>query len=109
MNEEQKVAYVAYTNSDLTEGKGHDVPIAVCEIEATARRLARKQYVQGTDGPVRRCTLYSHNGYWYAPTAVVKPTEEDKRAQASIDVKAAAEAKAKAAGLSDEEIAALRR
>jgi hypothetical protein len=47
---EKRTVWVAYTNTDCTEGRGYDVPIAVCAAEATAVRLARKQYVQGSDG-----------------------------------------------------------
>jgi hypothetical protein len=50
---EKRTIWVAYTNTDCTEGRGRDVPIAFCAAEATAIRLARKKYVQGSDGPVR--------------------------------------------------------
>ena len=49
----RKTAWVAYTNTDCTEGRGYDIPIAACELEVTARRLARGRHVQGSDGPVR--------------------------------------------------------
>lgn len=49
----KKTVWVAYTNTDCTEGRGYDIPIAVCELEVTARRLARGRHVQGSDGPVR--------------------------------------------------------
>lgn len=107
---EKRTVWVAYTNTDCTEGRGHDVPIAVCGAEATALRLARRQYVQGRDGPVRKMELISIDGKWYAPSAaiaVIEPTREDVAAQVAIDAKREAIAKAKAAGLTDADLAAL--
>jgi hypothetical protein len=107
---EKRTVWVAYTNTDLTEGRGHDVPIAVCSAEATALRMAHKQYVQGSDGPVRSMELVKIDGKWYAPSPainVVEPTREDVAAQAAIDAKRDAVAKAKAAGLTDADLLAL--
>jgi len=47
----QKV-YVVYVNSDLTEGRGFQYPIAICDNIYTARRLAKKKDVQGSDGSI---------------------------------------------------------
>ena len=107
---EKKTVWVAYTNTDCTEGRGHDVPIAVCAAEATATRLARKKYVQGNDGPVRTMELLKIDGNWYAPSAainLVEPSKEDVAAQAAIDAKREAMDKAKAAGLTDADLLAL--
>lgn len=95
---EKRTVWVAYTNTDCTEGRGHDVPIAVCAAEATALRLARKQYVQGSAGPVRTMELVKIDGKWYAPSValtVVEPDSEDIAAQAAIDAKREAVAKAR--------------
>lgn len=107
---DNKTLWVAYTNTDCTEGRGHDVPIAVCAAEATALRLARKQYVQGSDGPIRTMELVKIDGKWYAPIAaihVIDPTREDVAAQAAIDAKRSAMEKAKAAGMTDDDLRAL--
>ena len=72
-----------------------DVPIAVCAAEATAIRLARKRYVQGCDGPAHTAIV------------VIEPTREDIADQGMIDAKRNVMAKAKSAGLTDEELAAL--
>ena len=107
---EKRTVWVAYTNTDCTEGRGQDVPIAVCTTEATARRLARKRYVQGSDGPVRTMELVKIDGQWYAPEAVlhlIDPTREDMAAQSAIEAKRDAVAKAKAAGLTDADLLAL--
>lgn len=107
---EYRAVYVAYTNTDCTEGRGRDVPIAVCELETTAVRLAHKKYVQGSDGPVRMVELCKINGEWYAPLSavhIISPTREDEQKQARLDKARAVIAKAKAAGLTDDEIKAL--
>ena len=70
---EKRTIWVAYTNTDCNEGRGHDVPIAVCAAEATARRLARNRYVQGSNGPVRAMEMVKLDGKWYAPVAPNTP------------------------------------
>ena len=108
---ETKTVWVAYTNTDCTEGRGFDVPIAVCSMKATAIRLAKNRYVQGSDGPVREMQMVKIDGKWYAPGAavsVIDPTNEDVATQRRIDEQQAALERAKAAGLTDSDIAALR-
>ncbi len=107
---EKRTIWVAYSNTDCTEGRGRDVPIAFCASEVTAIRLARNRYVQGSDGPVRTMELVKIDGKWYAPSAaidVVEPTREDVAAQTAVDAKRAAMEKAKAAGLTDADLLAL--
>lgn len=102
-----KTVWVAYTNSDLNEGRGYDIPIATCEMEITAHRLARRQYVQGTNGPVRKTELIELDGKWYVPSAavdIVKPSKEDIAAQAKRDAVQAALFKAKDAGLTMDDL-----
>lgn len=111
MSTEERTLWVAYTNTDLTEGRGQQVPKHVCEMEATARRLAKGISVMGSDGEVCPVKLLVHDRKLYAPYSLVRavpPTPEDQRAQAKADAKEAAIAKAKAAGLSDADIKALR-
>jgi hypothetical protein len=108
---ETKTVYVAYSNTDLTEGRGRDYPIAVCEMKITAERLARKRYVQGSNGPVRSMQLVKIDGKWYAPgeaVNVIPPTKDDIAEQKRIDERNAILAKAKEAGLTDDEINLLR-
>ena len=45
--------YVAHRNSDLTEGRGHEVPFMVCDSAFLAERVAENQSTQGCDGTVR--------------------------------------------------------
>jgi hypothetical protein len=107
---EEKILYVAYTNTDCTEGRGTDVPIATCESEITAKRLAKRRYIQGSDGPVREISLLQHDGKWYAPLGcinIIPPSDEDKLEIAAIAAKNSAMDKARAAGLTDDDIKAL--
>jgi len=77
---EEKTVYVVYTNTDLTEGRGHEYPIAVCEMKSTARRLAHKKGVQGTDATVNESKSYLIRARWYGPVSMIKPSKEDVRA-----------------------------
>lgn len=111
MTTEERTLWVAYTNTDLTEGRGRQVLAHVCEMEATARRLAKGIGPMGTGGEVHPVKLLVHEGKLYVPyelARAVPPTPEDQQAQAKADAKEAALAKAKAAGLSDADIKALR-
>ena len=107
----RRTVWVAYTNTDCTEGRGYDMPIAVCLSEITARRLARGRYIQGSDGPVRAVDLLEINGEWRAPSTafnLIFPTREDEKEQARLDAKREAMEKARAAGLTDADLAALK-
>ena len=108
--------WVVWVNSDLTEGRGRLIPLAVCASEATARRLAKGRDTQGTNGVVDRwpavrvvrpATDSVMTRCVYGPVVVVPSSVEDDREQARLDARAAVVAKARAAGLSDEEIARL--
>lgn len=101
-------AFVAWTNTDLTEGRGWQIPLAVCETEATAIRLGKKGSIMGSDCAVTKVEVFRISGVWYGPIQLVRPSDEDKNEQSRIDARRAAIEKAKAAGLSDEDIAALR-
>ena len=107
-----KFVYVAYRyNADHTEGRGYDIPIAVCEIEATAIRLAKGRYIQGSNGPVRKVELVEVDGKFFCPdsaVSIIKPNSQDIEAQVKMDAKTAAIEKALAAGLTEDEISALK-
>ena len=108
---EVKPIWVAYTNSDCTEGRGYDVPLAVCEIEATARRLGKGKWVQGLDAPIRHLEMRKIDGEWYVPSCAVRihaPTKDDAKAEDAAKRRKAAIDRAKACGLTDDEIRELR-
>lgn len=75
--------YVVWTNSDLTEGRGAEYPLAICKTLSTAKRLAKGKYVQGTDCSITETTLYrirsEQHGYdnWFGPITLVEPSKED--------------------------------
>lgn len=106
---EHGTGYAVVSNSDLTEGRGYPVIIAVCEKKATAMRLAKGKSVQGSDADVVECPLYFlPGGRWgcsvYGPVSLVKPSKEDTQQQDLMDAKAAAVLAAVKAGLTPEQI-----
>lgn len=108
---ETKTVWVAYTNSDLTEGRGAQIPLAICELKSTAIRLGAREYVMGTNCPVYPTELVKVDGKWYAPRGLIQvlpPTDADVKAQAEYDAAEDAVGKALALGLTPEEIAAIR-
>jgi hypothetical protein len=103
------LGYVAWTNSDLTEGRGTEYPLAVCKVQATALRLGTKAYVQGSDCQVTPTMIFQLEGRWYGPIHLELPTVQDEAFQKVLDAKANAIAKAKAAGLTEKEIEAIQK
>ena len=100
--------WVAWTNTDLTEGRGYRYPLAVCESETTAARLGQKKYVMGSACPVtKEVAVRVHGSGWLVPGAIHPETAEDAKARAILEARRAVVEKAKAVGLTDEEIAAL--
>lgn len=99
--------FVAWTNTDCTEGRGWKVPLAICETMATAIRLGRRGSVQGSDCEIGEVDLYKINGLWYGPVQIHGTSPTDKAEQVKLDARKAALDKARAAGLTDDEIKAL--
>ncbi len=106
---EEKDVWVAWTNSDLTEGRGHIKVLAVCEMQATAKRLGAGKSVQGTDCNVTCETAVMLSGIWPCgewryPATVIPPTKEDEARQKKEDARDAALSKAIDLGLSAQDI-----
>ena len=102
-----EILWAVYTNSDLTEGRGREFVKHFCAFKATALRLAKRGYVQGSDCPVRSVEVFLLEGKRVLPASiiqVVKPTALDDEAQAAIDRRDAAIEKARAAGMTDDDI-----
>jgi len=110
--------FVVMTNTDLTEGRGEEYPLAVAKLMSTAKRLGHGEYVQGSDCRVVETfsLTVKIDGLIIklVPGRVISPTEEDvaedeieKEKLACIEKKEKALKKAKDLGLSDEDIAAL--
>ena len=92
-------------NTDNTEGRGKRVIKSYCETLSTAKRLGKKGYIQGSDCPIEKHTLYSWCGTpWLGPVAVEPPTVHDLKAQVILDELQGAIDKAKRAGLTDRQI-----
>lgn len=104
---ETKTIYVVWTNTDLTEGRGHQIPIAYAESATTAARLAMKRGVMGSDADVRPFDAVKHGGYWCAPVTIERPNDRDTAIDAVNARKAAALEKARQLGLTDDDLQAL--
>lgn len=104
--------WAVYTNSDLTEGRGRQFVQHFCRTEATAKRLAKRGYVQGTDCPVEPVKAVEFDGKYVLPMSLLKieePSKEDEIAAVRIDAHRAAIMRAKELGLTDDEIKSLRK
>lgn len=115
--EKVKNVWIVYTNTDLTEGRGHQYPKYVCENKFTAIRMAKNQGVQGCDAEVVQsiAVKLEGRGGWLAPVQIHSPHEDDRRKQEAEEhqqeiekQKAEIIEKAKALGLSDEDILKLK-
>ena len=109
MEDRSTNGWLVTRNEDLTEGRGRELVHAVCELEATARRLASGASVQGSDGPVTKVKIVIVDGIRYGPVTLIRPIDADVQEQKRLDAARAAEAKARQLGLSEEDLAALRR
>lgn len=107
---ENLTIWAVYSNDDLTEGRGRQYVKHLCKTEATARRLAKRGYVQGTDCPVEPKTALFIDGKYFLPTSIINivpPSAEDEAAQRRFDARNLALEKARSLGLTDEEIASI--
>lgn len=103
-------------NTDNNEGCGAEFPLVFCYLESTAQRLAKGRYVQGSDCPVEKVTARFIDGKWYFPGARIehgsdadrRREDELARKREAAERKEAALKKAFEAGLSLEDIDALR-
>lgn len=99
--------WAVYTNSDLTEGRGREYVKHFCKTKATAMRLAQRGYVQGTDCPVKPVLVLELDGKHVLPTSlinIVYPTAEDEATDARMVAAQKVLERARAAGLTDEDI-----
>lgn len=112
-----KEVFTVWTNTDLTEGRGDEFVFAFCEAEATAKRLAKGRSVMGSDSNITKEKMLLIDNTWYAPYGngfITHPTyddiEEEKKLKKEREAKMLREKildKARALGLTNEEIAAL--
>lgn len=103
--------YVVFTNTDLTEGRGRQVPLYVCKRYTTAVRMSKKKGVMGSDAVVHEVTCKNIDGQLYMPVNCVDvflPTKEDVVEDDKRVRREQAIAKAMELGLSKEDIEALK-
>ena len=82
--------WIAWSNTDLSEGRGVEYPKYVCKIEATAKRLSKKLSVMGCDGAVTELPLISvyipgKGSRMYGPIYLQAATQEDFLEQKRLD------------------------
>ena len=106
--EDVKTVYVAWINSDTTEGRGRLIPLHVCDSISSAKRLGAGKNVQGSNADVTPHVAIKVNGHWYAPCRIYTPSIEDDANDKALDMRNKAIEKAKKLGLSDDEVAAIR-
>lgn len=111
--------YIAWGNTDRTEGRGRQVARAISLCESTARRIGRGQDVQGSDCRVVKESAVRINDKFYCPLSwaqalIIAPTKEDLVAERVLAEQREREEKrkqvlehARTLGLSDDDIALL--
>lgn len=104
---ETKPVWVAYVNSDTTEGRGYNYPLYVCDSYETAVRLGKGRNVVGSDAEVREEMAIKHDGKWYIPGLIMAESDKDKALRIKREAKESALEKARQY-LSEEEIEALK-
>ncbi len=73
--------YAVRNNTDRTEGRGGEYTFAICELQTTAKRIGKGQYVQGMDCPIVEISSYWIDGVEYLEKTYVpfhRPSSEDK-------------------------------
>jgi len=103
----EKKVFIAWTNTNLTDGYGHEYPLAVSESEATVTRLGRKGGVQGSQCRVTASLGYKINNVWYYPGSLKTPTKEDLALDEKRLIRRQAEERARDMGLSEDDISIL--
>lgn len=105
---ETNTVYVAWVNTDKTEGRGFLYPLVVCAKQATAERLGKGQDVQGSNCKITEDKAYKIDGCWYVPGRIVEPSLADRKKQQEIDEKSKIKDRMLEAGFTLEEINKLR-
>jgi len=112
----KQYAYVVWTNTDRTEGRGHEYPLEICKLESTAIRIGKGKYdVQGCDCPITKVRIFEYNRKHYGPIYLTGPSKEDLEIDEKLQKEREKQEKrltilekARSLGLSDEEIELLK-
>jgi len=102
--QDSKPVWVAWTNTDCTEGRGYRVPLHVAESYEAALRLGRRGSVQGSDCDVSECVAVKVNNTWLIPGRIAPEDGTDKKARLVREAKELALENARKAGLSEDDI-----
>lgn len=105
--EEKVTVWAVMSNTDLTEGRGREYVKEYCETRSTAVRRGKNGYVQGTHCPVSPVTAFRIGNTYYAPMTITLATPEDHKLEEEINKKILILEKAKALGLSEQELKTL--
>lgn len=73
----KRIAYVAWVNTDLTEGRGFQRPLYVARSRACVERLGKGKNVQGSDAAIIETEIFDLNGVTYGPIYLQHITRED--------------------------------
>lgn len=104
-----KKVWVAWTNTDRTEGRGRQIPVAVCETKITADRLGENSGVQGSNCMVTEETAVCIDNRWLVPGDIIKPTKADSEKQKRVKEYNRVLEKAIDSGITSEEVRVLKR
>ena len=84
-NAKTHIAYCAWTNTDLSEGRGKKVPFAISQLRTTAQRLGRGKGVGGRDCVVEEVEIYDIDGKLFGPIYIHFPTVEDSKLEEKLE------------------------
>lgn len=101
---EVKPVWVVWGNKDLTEGRGNEYIRNICELKETAIRVAKGQYIQGTDCPIKESIAIRFGGDWYTLGNIIPPTPADYKSKKENDSKFDILKRMEEAGFTKEEI-----
>jgi hypothetical protein len=102
--QEVKDVWLSMTNSDCTEGRGYQYAKNVCESKATALRLGKKGYIQGSDCPVKKSIAVKVGNIWLIPGRIEQATKEDDLMQKKLDEAEDMLKKLEAAGFTKDDV-----
>ena len=109
--QEKDKAFVVSQSIYRPDGRGHNIPLAICRKEATAIRVCKMKGDQGAANcSIEEIEIFRYDtrfGKWYGPIDLLDSTFEDDAFQNKIYAKNLARKKATDAGLTEEDIKAL--
>lgn len=102
--QEVKTVYVAWKNSDGTEGRGFPVIHCVAETPETAFRMGKGHNVMGSPCEVKESLAVKINNQWLAPQTIYAESSEDKRKREQREARLSVRERAIALGLTEDDL-----